>query len=474
MRTRVLAAVLGAAALGMLVAGVTSYLVQRERIDGRIDDSLAQEVAEFREFASSGVDPGTGAAFSSVNRFLEVAVQRNIPDQNEGLLAMIDNAPVWVPATDVDLQLNEDPAFVRQIATMSPDEPIRPRTADTSFGSLRYVVVPVTLDGDPAQGRYVVAYSRDLEHEALADAYRTYAVVAAIAAVLIGGVGWWVTGRLLRPIGLLRQTAQRISDTDLSGRIPVTGHDEVSDLARTANAMLDRLEAAFANQRDALDDAGHELRTPITIIRGHLEVLDSTDVQEVDEVRSLVLDELSRMQRMVDDLVTLAKAKRPDFLRPRPVDLDRLADDVLDKARAMADRQWQVDARAIETVRLDEQRVTQAMLQLVSNAVKFTSAGDTIAVGSDVRGADVLLWVRDTGAGIASHDIERIFDRFTRVDTGRGEDGSGLGLAIVSAIAQAHHGRVSLDSAPGRGSRFTLVLPLVSDAETVEMVLGET
>lgn len=450
----------------MLVAGLTSYLVQRDRVDSRIDEDLAQEVEELREFAASGIDPETGGGFTSVDRFLEVALQRNVPDANEGLLAIVDDQARWVPGTDVDVRLESDPQFVNEVVQMPADQPIRARTADTELGSLRYVVVPVSVDGDPSTGKYVIAYSRDLEQAELTSAYRTYAVVAGVSVLLIAGVGWVVTGRLLRPLRSLRTTAQRISDTDLSGRIEASGRDEVSEIAHTVNAMLDRLETAFENQRDALDDAGHELRTPITIIQGHLEVMNVADEQEVADTRKLVLDELDRMRRMVDDLVLLAKAKRPDFLRPHDVELDRLVDDVVDKAQAMADRAWRVDHRASGTGYLDEQRVTQALLQLISNAIKFTDKADAIAVGSQVADADVHLWVRDTGRGIAADDVKRIFERFIRVDNNGDMDGSGLGLAIVKAIADAHHGRVEVGSTPGVGSRFTLVLPLTPPHST--------
>jgi signal transduction histidine kinase len=473
-RTRVLGAVLGVAAIGMLVAGVTSFLVQRERVDARIDDNLAQEVDELRGFSDTGIDPATGGDFTSVDRFLQVVMQRNVPDRNEGLLALVDGRIAWYPGTEADIRLETDEDFVAHVAEQTGSTRVRPRSMQTEeLGQLRYVAVPVTDKDDPAEGLYVIAYSRDLEQAEVVDAYQTFAVVAIASLAMVGVVGWLVAGRLLRPIRLLRDTAQQISDTDLSGRIAVTGSDDLSALARTFNDMLDRLEVAFAGQRDALDDAGHEMRTPITIIRGHLELMDSADPADVEEVRMMLLDELDRMHRMVDDLVMLAKAKRPDFVHPRPIELDRLVDEVLDKARALADRQWRVDARVSATVELDPQRITQALLQLISNAVKYTEPGDVIAVGSQLAGTQVRLWVRDTGLGIAADDVERIFDRFARADVGRGVEGSGLGLAIVRAIAEAHRGTVTVDSRPGAGAVFTIALPLVGAEVTDDLVEEE-
>ena len=178
--------------------------------------------------------------------------------------------------------------------------------------------------------------------------------------------------------------------------------------------------------------------------------MDAGDAGDVAETRSLALDELDRMQRLVDDLALLAKSQRPDFVQPARVELDRLTDEVIDKARPLGDREWRVDARAQATVELDAQRVTQAWLQLIANSVKFTEPGETVAVGSGVGGGVVRLWVRDTGPGVAAEDTERIFERFGRAETGRGVEGAGLGLAIVRAIAEAHGGRVWVDSTPAR------------------------
>jgi len=229
-------------------------------------------------------------------------------------------------------------------------------------------------------------------------------------------------------------------------------------LTTTVNGMLDRLEDAFSSQRELLDDVGHELRTPLTVVRGHLELMDPSDPADAEQVRALALDELDRMNALVEELVTLAKANRPDFVIPEPTDVALLTDEVLTKARPLGERRWVLDALAEETVvDLDPRRITQAWLQLANNAVKFSEPGSTVALGSAVDGDRVRLWVRDEGVGIATEDADRIFERFARAD-GAGVEGSGLGLTIVRSIAQAHGGEVDLASEPGRGSTFTIVL----------------
>ena len=222
---------------------------------------------------------------------------------------------------------------------------------------------------------------------------------------------------------------------------------------------------------EVLDDVGHELRTPITVMRGHLELLDSGNRQEVAQTRALVLDELDRMNRLVDDLVTLTGAERPEFLRPLEVDIGFLVDEILEKVRTLGERSWRVEARGSAYVVGDPQRLTQAVFALVHNAVKYTADGDVVALGygADVRTRTVRLWVRDTGPGVRPEDAARIFRRRARGTlsprtgprTHAPRGGSGLGLAIVSSIAQAHGGRVELDSEPGVGATFTLVIPLL-------------
>jgi signal transduction histidine kinase len=223
--------------------------------------------------------------------------------------------------------------------------------------------------------------------------------------------------------------------------------------------MLDRLQGAFTTQRRFLDDASHELRTPITVIRGHLEVM-SDDPADREHTMTLVGAELDRMKRIVDDLLLLAKAEQPDFLHPGPVELAELTVELLATARVLGERRWRLDALAEETVQADGERLTQALMQLTENAVAHTRPEDLVAIGSAVRDGRVELWVRDTGPGVAADVRERIFDRFARADGFATREGAGLGLAIVASIAEAHGGRVRLESAVGQGATFTLDLPL--------------
>lgn len=280
-------------------------------------------------------------------------------------------------------------------------------------------------------------------------------VVMALASLFI----WLAAGRAMAPLQALARTARQISETDLSQRIPVRGRDEIAQLGRTLNAMLDRLEAAFADQREFLADVSHELRTPITVIRGHIETLGE-DPEERGEAAMVIQDELDRMNRFVDDLLLLVRASRPDFLRPEPLDLDLLTHEVFAKARLLGDRSWVLEQTGLGLITGDPQRLTQAVANLASNAVNHTGPREPIWIGSALNGTEARIWVRDEGPGIPADEQRLIFERFARSQSVRGTGGAGLGLAIVKAIAEAHGGRVELDSTLGAGARFTIVIPV--------------
>ena len=322
----------------------------------------------------------------------------------------------------------------------------------------RIAVQPI-VQGDK-RAAFVVSHDVSASRTALRDLMVTYALLSALSVLLIAAIASWLAGRLLQPVRRLRETAQGITEGDLSGRLEVTGNDDLTDLQRTFNDMLDRLEDAFATQRRLLDDAAHELRTPLTVLRGHLEVVDTADAQDVEATRTLLLDEVDRMARLVSDLLLLAKAQRPDFVRAEPTDVEALTHGALERARGLGDRSWVLDAAAPALVSLDAQRITQALLQLAHNAVQHTADGDEIGIGSNVTDHRLELWVRDTGAGVPDSMRANLFDRFAQAEPGH--DGFGLGLSIVSAIAEAHGGRAELDETrPEKvGATFRLVIPI--------------
>ena len=447
-----------AATLGTAVFVIRQVLMNQ--VDDRIQEALVQESEELRQLAT-GRDPATGRRFGDdAEAIFEVFLRRNIPSRNETLVTFVDGRPFARSFRQPPYRLDQDPALIRAWGRLTT--PQRGRV-ETAAGDVDYLAVPLRAGGSTL-GVFVAAIFRDLE---LAEIQRgiTGASGVGLAALVIGSIlAWRLTEGLLGRVSLVTDTARRISSGDLRRRLDVTGNDELSRLAATFNDMLDRLEDVFEKQQHFVDDAGHELRTPITIIRGHLELLDE-DPEERERTLALVEDELNRMQRIVNDLLVLAKAEQPDFLELEPVSLERLTQELHAKAGALAPRAWVVDETGRGVVIADRQRLTQAMMELAQNAVQHTEDGSEIAVGSAISDGVARMWVRDTGSGIAPEERERIFGRFSRGRGRRRSQGAGLGLAIVRAIATAHHGRVEIESAPGAGATVSVVVPVDQPTE---------
>jgi two-component system OmpR family sensor kinase len=464
-RTQVIGAMVLLIVVGLSVSAVLSYVVQYNDVDERVAEELQQEIEEFESLAGGTVNPVTGEPWSGLDDVLGTLVTTLAPEEDQYLLGFIDGELVAAQESSPRFDLRgEEQALADILAAPAPAY----GSTETSRGPMTFAVVPVEDPNDDREALFVATYLTQGEIDEVTGTIAERVIVYGAVVVVAAAVGWLLLGRLLAPLGQLRAAAASIDDHDLSRRIQVRGTDEISELGRRFNDMLDRIEAAFGSQRDLLNDVGHELRTPVTIVRGHLDLVDPDDPDDVRATRDLVIDELDRMSRLVDDLITLAKSERPDFVRPEPVDVTVLTDEVTEKLTGLADRQWRIDGLAVGEIMLDRSRVTQALLQLGSNAVSHTGPGDVIALGSDrVRdphggpGDRVQLWVRDTGPGVDPADEERIFQRFGRGSGETRDSGTGLGLAIVQAIAVGHGGHVLLENAPGRGATFVLDLPWV-------------
>jgi two-component system, OmpR family, sensor kinase len=446
-RSRILTAILLVAAIGLGGAGVTTYLVLRMRILTGVDTQLTSRVEIARTVAK-----GAGSSSAALQDILS----KLIPNAHEGSIGFTPTRD-FVPGVSTDLTLSGSAAFKRQVLRDVAGGRVWLGTTTIHGETIRYIAVPISVRANPADVVYVDAVNLDEQLVDLDSAARVYGIVASIALVAIGLVGWFVAGRLLRPIRRLRAAASRITASELRERIPVAGSDDVSELTTTVNDMLDRLDTALTAQRQLLDDVRHELKTPITIVRGHLELLDSSQPREVDATRALALDELDRMSVLVDDIEALAETQRQNLHR-RATDVADLTQDVFAKVGVLPGHEWKLTGVAHVSALLDPARITQGWLQLADNAAKYSPEGSGIQIGSREIDGGIELWVADAGPGIPSESLGRIFERFGRADTGRGIRGSGLGLPIVAAIAEAHGGTVSLETSP-TGSRFGILLP---------------
>ena len=454
-RTRILAAFM----ILMIFSTALSLLAIRQllhvRTADRVDASLTQEVEEFRRVVR-GRNPETGEPFGpQLALIFETYFRRNVPGEGEAFIAYLGGRFFGIRTNRREGPFPIGDESERWAAVARTER----GSIETPIGEVRYLAVPVQA-GAEARGVFVVAASLHAARERDEEAVRLAALVLISVLLIASALAWVVAGRILAPLRLLTDTARSIGETDLTQRIRTSGTDEIAELATTFNAMLDRLEAAFAMQRAFVSDASHELRTPITIVRGHIELLGD-DPEERSETIALVTDELDRMSRFVDDLLLLAKAERDDFLHVADVELGALTDELLDKAVGLGKREWQLESRAEATLAADRHRLTQAIMGLAQNAVEHTDEGDPVWIGSSVVDAEARLWVRDSGPGVLPEDAEHIFERFARAATSRRRsEGAGLGLAIVRAIAEAHGGRAELSSRPGEGATFTVVVPV--------------
>jgi signal transduction histidine kinase len=447
-RLRILGVQAGLLALGLLLAMLGARQVLLRQLDERIDRELTDQVTHLRDLADAGVDPDTGRPFTGVERLLRVHLAGVTVGRNETVLVLVSGRPYGQSLGAPPVRLEGDRRLVALWAGVAG--PTR-GTVHTSAGAVRYAAVPVALTaagprstGEPGRGDrggrspprlrgspdpsgvFVAASFRDLRRAELDDTLMVAGAAGGAALLLAWVLTWVAAGQVLAPLRAAGEAAHR--------------------------------------GRELLDDVGHELRTPLTVIRGHLELLGD-DPDERRETIAIVSDELDRMHRMVEELQLLTAAGRPGFLRAGPVEVGALTLELLAKARALTERTWRLDAAGSGWIVADRQRLTQAVMQLAANAVRHGRPGSPLWLGSAVDAGEAHLWVRDHGPGIAEADRRRIFERFARGAGGAPPDGAGLGLAIVHAIAEAHHGRVELASGEGRGSRFTVVLPVAAEVE---------
>lgn len=457
-RLRIVAGYVVLLTLALLVALLITRQVQLTRLEEDVQDDMAQEIEELRSLTTSE-DPVTGQLnfADDPHAIFERFLDQNVPGPGESYFTFVDGRQ-YNYSFDAMIELLDEPSTRRAWA-----DAVEPTHLDirTDRGVVHSIAVPLTAGGE-TRGVFVVANLPADQRDDVADMIRLLAFVGLGVLAVSTAVAWSLAGRVLTPVRELTRTARAITDSDLSARIPVTGHDELAQLGTTFNGMVDRLEHSMQTQRRFLDDVAHDLRTPITIARGHLEVVGD-DPAEREEAVSIVVDELDRMSRYVSDLLVLAKADHPDFLQHHPVDLGEFATDLIARIKALGDRRFVLDAAppvGRVAALADPDRLAQAMLNLATNAVQHTTDGDEIGIGVVASATHAMLWVRDTGPGVEPGTD--LFDRFERGATSRSRrpEGMGLGLSIVGAIAAAHGGSVDVTSRPGAGATFTLTIPL--------------
>jgi heavy metal sensor kinase len=380
-------------------------------------------------------------------------------EEHMGVLAgvyRLDGSPVEV-----------HPELAAHFPGLSPAPPARGVHTDPA-GDRWFVTCKPVRAGDRELSVLLLVPLRDGDAE-LGLLGRVLVAAVPLALLVSAGAAYLLARKALAPVDALRRSADAITANRLSDRLPVPNPgDELGRLATTVNAMIGRLERSFGEMRRFTADASHELRTPLTAIRLEAEAVSDRagTVAECKAVAGSILEECGRLARLTDQLLALARedAGIADG-EPERVDLGGLVGGVADALRAVAEAKqvtMATDLAPGAVVKGDPIRLRQLAMNLIDNAIKYTPEGGTVrvAVGPSDRSAVVV--VADTGVGIPSEHLPRVFDRFYRVDKARSRElgGTGLGLSIARSIVTAHGGSIELASRPGSGSTATVVLPL--------------
>jgi heavy metal sensor kinase len=377
------------------------------------------------------------------------------------------------------------------LVVLSDDRGERLFESDNSadFGTLTLArnspkVVIRSMD-HPTQGRIRVAarsagpivvqvgFTERLIERTLDHMIAVFVFIVPLLLVLAVGGGWIMSGAVLDPVRRISNVARQITGQNLSERIPSRGvGDELDQLIGVMNAMIGRLEGSFAQMKEFTMNAAHELRTPLTILKGEAELALSRPLPEAEAQRVIesLLEEIARMSRLVDDLLTLAKADAGQLaVESKPVRLDSILAGVAEDASILASSkniEVALTSNSEAHIAGDHARLIQLFRALVSNAVQYTDPGGRITISSEISARSVCVKVGDTGIGIPRESIARIFDRFYRVEQARtrASGGSGLGLTIAKWIAELHHATITVESSPGKGSEFTVCFPILRES----------
>ena len=455
----------------------TSGVRVRTTLAVTVTTAIAAAIGAYALVAALGASLADGVLLSADTRAEEVA-QQLADGTRVANLALVPEDDRFVHVVD--------PAG--SVVAASPDGPTRPpavppdnqpipdlaAVVDTEDGEDVYAVVAEQVT--TAEGPLTVVVTQEASEVTDSQDALTGTLQIAVPAVVvtIGLVTWWLVGRALGPVEAIRARVEQITADRLERRVPVPlARDEVGELARTMNQMLDRLEAAQTRQHQLVSDASHELRSPATVIRQHAEVaLAYPDSTTAADIAAVMLSEGRRLEKLVEQLLWLARTDEvTSAVRRHALDLDDL---VLEEASRL---------RATVSVRVDTSQVSGGQVQgdplmlrrvvanLLDNAVGHAASAVVVALSEDA--GSVTLRVDDDGPGIPVADRARVLERFVRLDESRSRDrgGAGLGLAIVQGIVRAHGGTVEVGESPAGGARFTVTLPR---GGTVQAPVSET
>lgn len=456
--SRVALALTVAIALGVVLLSGVSYAVFSRQLRTDLDRALLAEAEAYAASLAAVIGQGGENLASASEKYIDARA----PGSSAILMVRLEDGRLigWQASA-----LGGNPENA---------ERLNPAQAYKGFDDLlvqgeRYRVATISLQ-DETSGEVVAVFQaalptreRDRTAEDLAWAlFLTGSIVVFVGAVLSRRAAQTA----LKPLHQAARTAGHVTYSSLSERVPYNGpQDDVGLLVSSLNSMLDRLESAFAEQRRFVADASHELRTPVTIIAGHLEIMRSEGglTQEQEETVDLAMDELERMGKLVGDLLSLARLEGGRPPRFDELDLGEVVEEAVARGQGLSKRRLAFTHAGPLPVRGNRDLLLQALLNLLSNAVRHTGEDGQIRVQCRREAQTAAVEVSDNGPGIPLEDLERVFDRFYRSGGGRHRSGggTGLGLAIARRLVELHGGRLTAGNTPDGGAVFELSLPLL-------------
>lgn len=435
------------------------YLMFTNFLRGYMDQALAEKAGKFSAVLDAG---GIDAVKKAVWREGQAAGEEKIFVRllsRKGQVFSSSNMSHWQ-----DIPINPD--LTRQVAAGSA-------AFETIAIAGRRHVVRIFYDS-LAPGLYLqVGQSMENTTRFIEAFQNVFLLAMSLLVILAGGAGWFMANRALSGVATVTRTARRIAGGTLDQRVPVKSRgDEIDQLALTFNDMLDRIKALVEGIKEMSDNIAHDLRSPITRIRGLAEVTLTSGKSKGDfeNMAASTIEECDRLLDMINTMLAISKTEAGvGELHPEPMDLAGVVRDACELFQPSAeDKLVKLTCDAEGTGRLEgDVRMIQRMVaNVMDNAIKYTPAGGTVSVGFNESAQRLYITVEDTGIGIAENELNTVFERFYRCDQSRSQSGVGLGLSLSRAIARAHGGDIEVASHPGRGSRFTIILPKGSPAAT--------
>ncbi len=425
--------------------------------------SVDHKILTISEVIASSLSPHSNSVFSDIERDLAKKVGRQPTAKFIQLLDRSGN----IGGKSLNLRNKRLPVSYKALQNAAKGV-ITYETKEVFGEPLRIITYPVKRKGTGIHSIVQVATSLSGVKETLTQLLFILFSIVPLALIIASIGGIFLANKVLKPINEINRITREITSKNLELRVPKPAtHDELSQLVETINGMIQRLEESFKQIQQFTADASHELKTPLTILKGEAELALRKE-RPPEEYRAYLrssLEEINRMTRLVQDLLVLSRADTGRLaLHREPINLATLINSCFDQCRFLVedrDVQLTYHCQADAWVIGDKYRLKQMLFNLVENAIKYSKQKGKVVISTAQNGKFVNLLVKDEGVGIDSKDIPYIFDRFYRVDKSRSREagGTGLGLSICKWIAEAHGGRITVQSTPGLGSCFTVWLP---------------